>query len=73
MNAAAITAAPKNMYVHYNSALIHAHFGDTDQALLALERAVELEYQTDLLPVDPGLRSLRGQERFERLVADGSP
>lgn len=71
MNAAAITAAPKNMYVHYNSALIHAHFGDTDQALLALERAIELEYQTDLLPVDPGLRSLRGQERFKRLVADG--
>lgn len=71
MNTAAIAAAPGDMYVQYNSALIHAHNGDTERALLALERAVELEYPTDLLPVDPGLSTLQDEETFRRLVAAG--
>jgi len=65
--------APNDMYVHYNSALINAGFGDTDSALTALERAVELEYQRDLLPHDPVLASLREEERFVRLLSKDRP
>jgi tetratricopeptide (TPR) repeat protein len=65
--------APNNMYVHYNSALINAGFGETDKALTALERAIELEYQRDLLPHDPVLASLREEERFVRLLSKDRP
>lgn len=65
--------APNNMYVHYNSALINAGFGETDNALTALERAIELEYQRDLLPHDPVLASLIEEERFIRLLSNSGP
>ena len=60
--------APDAMYVYYNSALVHAEFGETDNALNALERTVALDYQTDLLSLDPAFESLREEERFKRLV-----
>jgi len=69
LNAVALAAAPGNMYVHYNSALIHAYLGETAEALHALERAVELEYQTDLLSFDPGFNGLAGEERFRTLIS----
>ncbi len=69
MNAAALAISPDDMYVNYNAALIHAHLGQRDSALVALERAVELDYQLELLPVDPGLSSLRDEERFKQLVS----
>jgi TolB-like protein/Tfp pilus assembly protein PilF len=69
LNAVALAAAPGNMYVHYNSALIHAYLGETVEALRALERAVELEYQTDLLSFDPGFRGLVEEERFRTLIS----
>jgi TolB-like protein/Tfp pilus assembly protein PilF len=65
--------APNNMYVHYNSALINAGIGKTDNALTALERAIELDYQIDLLPHDPVLASLREEERFVRLLSKSRP
>jgi TolB-like protein/Tfp pilus assembly protein PilF len=65
--------APNNMYVHYNSALIIAGIGNTDNALTALERAIELDYQIDLLPRDPVLASLREEERFIRLLSKSRP
>ena len=70
LNEEALAAAPGSMYVHYYSALIHAHLGENAEALLALERAVELEYQTDLLLIDPGLRGLVNEERFRTLVSN---
>ena len=69
LNEKALAAAPGSMYVHYYSALIHAHLGENDEALLALERAVDLEYQTDLLLIDPGLRGLVDEEKFKTLVS----
>ena len=69
LNRGALAAAPGNMYVHYYSALIHAHLGETADALLALERAVELEYQADLLLIDPGLSGLVDEERFKTLIS----
>jgi TolB-like protein/Flp pilus assembly protein TadD len=60
------------MYMHYNSALIHAQFGDTDAAIAALKRAVELNYQRELLSVDPAFEDFRSDERFRRLVSSNS-
>ncbi len=60
------------MYVHYNSALIHVQFGEVDQALAALERAVELSYERELLRIDPALKGLQGDERFRQLVSNNS-
>jgi TolB-like protein/tetratricopeptide (TPR) repeat protein len=68
LNGTAQESAPDTMYVHYNSALIHAQFGDTDKALDALERAVALDYQRELLELDPAFANLRGEERFKQLV-----
>jgi len=60
--------APDAMYVYYNSALVHAEFGATDDALNALERMVELDYQKSLLSLDPAFESLRKEDRFKRLI-----
>ena len=65
----ALAAEPNNMYVHYYSALVHAHLGETSEALGALERAVELQYETDLLAIDAGFRSIMSEERFQKLIA----
>jgi Tfp pilus assembly protein PilF len=54
--------------VYYNSALVHAQFGQTDEALEALERAVALDYQVDLLRIDPAFDGLREEPRFKRLI-----
>jgi tetratricopeptide (TPR) repeat protein len=65
----ALAAEPNNMYVHYYSALVHAHLGETSEALGALERAVELQYETNLLASDAGFRSIMSEERFQKLIA----
>ncbi len=69
MNASARSAAPDNMYVQYNGALIHTHFGETAEALAALERAVALGYQKELLLIDPGFSGLVADEGFRNLVS----
>ena len=69
MIVAAMTAAPDHMYVQYYGALLYAHFGDVDEALTALERAIALDYQRELLQIDPGLKSLWEDARFKRLAA----
>ena len=72
LDAKATSQAPGTMYVHYNSALIHVELGETDEALAALERAVELNYERELLRVDPALERLKGDARFKQLVANNS-
>ncbi|HEY5644116.1 MAG TPA: tetratricopeptide repeat protein [Woeseiaceae bacterium] len=72
MDARARREAADNMYVHYNSALTNAGLGRTDEALTALERAVELEYEPELLRLDPVLAPLREEERFKRLASKES-
>lgn len=69
LDAQARSEAPDNMYVYYNSALINAGFARTDEALSALERAIELGYQRDLLSSDPVLASIQEEGRFKRLVS----
>jgi TolB-like protein/tetratricopeptide (TPR) repeat protein len=63
---------PDIMYVHYNSALIHLELGEVDEALAALERAVELSYERELLRRDPALKGLQDDERFRQLVANNN-
>ena len=70
LDAKANSQGPGMMYVHYNSALIHAQLGDVDEAFAALERAVELNYERELLRVDPAFEGLKDDERFKRLVAN---
>lgn len=67
-DAVAREKGPDMMYVHYNSALIHAQFGDAGRALDALERAVALGYQRELLELEPAFANLADDERFRRLV-----
>jgi len=72
LDAQANTLGPGVMYVHYNSALIHIQTGDTDKAVGALQRAVELNYERELLRADPALEALHGDERFAQLVTNKS-
>jgi tetratricopeptide (TPR) repeat protein len=72
-SAAALAGAPDEMYVQYYSALVNAHLGDTDKALDRLKRAIELDYQKELLRLDPALASLREDDRFKQLVSKTSP
>ncbi len=73
MSAKARKLAPDDMVVYYYSALIHAQFGETDEMLSALKRAIELEYRRELLSLDPILAEYREDERFVRLVSNSSP
>ena len=61
------------MYVHYNSALIHVQFGEVEKAISSLERAVELNYELELLRLDPAFGGLKGNKRFETLVSNNRP
>ena len=65
--------APDNVYVYYNSALVNAGFARTDEALTALEHAVKLGYEVDLIRRDPLLETLKEEARFKRLVTRASP
>jgi tetratricopeptide (TPR) repeat protein len=67
--ARATALAPQDMYVYYFAVMALCSLGDLDQAMTALEKAVDLGYSTELVRVDAGLVSLRGMERFENLVA----
>ena len=72
-----ISAETPNRYVGaYSFAHLQVGMGNTEAALAALERAVELK-ETDayIIPIDPFLDPLRGDPRFEALVKKltGSP
>jgi tetratricopeptide (TPR) repeat protein len=68
MDAAARDKAPNTMYVYYNSALVHAILGNAERAIEAMERAVDLDYQPELLRLDPAFAELQDEERFRQLV-----
>ena len=69
MDARARREASDDMYVQYISALTNTELGRIEEALTALERAVDLEYEPELLRSDPVLATLREEERFKRLVS----
>ncbi len=65
---------PDDAVVHYNLACSYALLSDTDLAIAALERAIELGYD-DLahLEKDKDLDSLRADRRFLALVKKIAP
>ncbi len=69
----ALASDSDNMYVHYYSALAFAHLGDTARALGRIERAIELDYQRELLELDPGLVSLQAEAKFMELLSRNGP
>lgn len=68
--AKATALAPQNFSVYYTSATALAALGDMDQAMQALERAIELGYAKYLVRADAGLAVLRQQPGFEALTAE---
>lgn len=65
----ALASAPDDMYVQYYVALTFAHLGDIDKALARIERAIELDYQRELLELDPGFNSLSEERKFKELIS----
>ena len=59
--------------IHYNLACSFALLGQAEEALKALEQAIEFGYHDfDYLQRDPDLESLRGDPRYAALVARAS-
>ncbi len=67
--ARALKLAPQSMYVCYDAAVTNVSLGETEKALAAIERAVELGYPVNLLSVDAGLAPLMKSDRFTALLA----
>jgi quercetin dioxygenase-like cupin family protein len=66
----ALAAEPENGWSYYDLACWHARFGDRDEALRRLERAIELKGDgaRDAAREDGDFDALRGDERFRALV-----
>lgn len=54
--------------VHFYDAVIRSQLGQTQQALDALERAIELGYPVKLIASDPRFVNIRAEQRFIDLV-----
>jgi tetratricopeptide (TPR) repeat protein len=65
----ALKRAPRDMYTFYNTAVTNVRLGETEQALTAIEQAVDLGYPVVLLGLDAGLMPLRESDRFTALLA----
>ena len=63
----ALVAAPQNLYVQYDAALVFAAVGNKERALDAIEQAVSLGYPRHLLAVEPGFAEISDTTRFEEI------
>lgn len=61
---------PEDIYTHYYAALIYEGRGNDEEAFNSLARALNLGYQPKLVVVDPALRRLSGDDRFEELLGE---
>lgn len=68
LNEQAAVAGADNMYVQFNSALIHVNYGDTEKALDALNKALNAGFQIAMLTSEPGLKPLHGNLEFRRMI-----
>jgi len=65
---------PKDPQAAYNAARVYARLGDADQALVWLNKALDLGYdQFDYLSLDPSLGSLKKDPRFLKLLEERRP
>jgi len=62
---------PRNMDVHYFSAVTNTSLGKDDAAVRAIKRAVELGYPTEMLQLDAGLSPIIDDNLLEELLAYG--
>jgi len=70
----AADSKPKDPQAAYNAARVYARLGDADQALVWLNKALELGYdQFDYLSLDPSLVSLKKDPRFLKLLEERRP
>ena len=67
--ARALELRPDVVWVHYYAALVALETTGRDAALKSLERAIELGYPPGLVRTAPEFSSLRGDPRFEQLLA----
>lgn len=61
---------PTSTYGGYNLACFWAIAGDHERALLWLQKALDVGYSSVYIESDPDLASLRGDPRFERIIAE---
>ena len=67
-------AKPNDPQAAYNAARVYARLGDADQALVWLNKALDLGYdQFDYLSLDPSLVSLKKDPRFLKLLEERRP
>jgi len=67
----AIKLMPDDPYVHYYDGIIHNRAGNSSQAFVSLQTAVQLRFPKAMLAGDPNLANLRGDSRFSD-IANGS-
>ena len=61
---------PNDPYVHYYDGLLRSREGQSNAAIDALQRAIDLGYPTKLLAAEPYLEDLHEVERFSALVSE---
>jgi tetratricopeptide (TPR) repeat protein/DNA-binding winged helix-turn-helix (wHTH) protein len=64
---------PTNPYVHYFDALVKTAGGDFDEALQALQSAVDRGYPAIMLENEPHLADLKGSEQFSMIISASTP
>ena len=67
----ALKLSPDNPYTHYYNALVLLRAAETDAALTALQKAIDLGYSRKMLLAEPHFSSVRTDPRFPGLVNEG--
>jgi len=67
----ALELSPDNPYTHYYNALVLLRAAETDAALSALQKAVDLGYSRKMLLAEPHFNSVRTDPRFPGLANEG--
>jgi TolB-like protein/tetratricopeptide (TPR) repeat protein len=68
--ATAVAGGPHIADVHFYNAVIQLKLGEEEQALDALDRAIQLGWPARLIANDPQFAGLQNNERFESLVEE---
>ncbi len=66
----AMQIVPDDPYVHYYDGIIHNRAGNSSQAFVALQDAVQLGFPTAIIAGDPNLANLRGDSRFSDIAEE---
>jgi serine/threonine-protein kinase len=64
----ALKLGPNNGEVLFRAALVHNHFGQTEEALADLNKAVQAGYSRTVIRDTPDFRNLQENARFKALI-----